>query len=345
MLGVEDVGIVCNFFVVIVDVVVGKINQKSARSMTWGWFFFWGLGGRGMGEYSVLVVIFACFTMHKRQQQVMQILFLCSCCCWCSSLCVSLFWIISLFPNSFGQVQAACWSKKMQLCFSSSHWLIFRENQIPILGWNRKEVLLGQCGRWSLHNRGCLQQVLAWLSCSNIQEASCKLSVCLSVCLCLVVNQTFVAPSCLPWNLRVKFVKFRMSHKWFIPEYCGDLFIYLFLGGLFLLLQIALWTGLVMGGGAGLTVPGRYGVATEKTVSAFFSWPNLDEKPFCSFSQQFEENHFVCFLSNLEENPFAIFKSLQCWSVAAECILVSSYYGWECFPPFVNRCFPCQKQP
>jgi hypothetical protein len=47
-------------------------------------------------------------------------------------------------------------------------------------------------------------------------------------------------------------------------------FIY-FLGGLFLLLQIALWTGLVMGGGAGLTVPGRFGVATEKTVSAFFS--------------------------------------------------------------------------
>jgi len=33
---------------------------------------------------------------------------------------------------------------------------------------------------------------------------------------------------------------------------------------------IALWTGLVMGGGAGLTVPGRYGVATEKTV---FSMP------------------------------------------------------------------------
>jgi hypothetical protein len=30
----------------------------------------------------------------------------------------------------------------------------------------------------------------------------------------------------LPWNLRVKFVKFRMSHKWFIPEYCGDLFIF-----------------------------------------------------------------------------------------------------------------------
>jgi 3-hydroxyisobutyryl-CoA hydrolase len=34
---------------------------------------------------------------------------------------------------------------------------------------------------------------------------------------------------------------------------------------------IALWTGLVMGGGAGLTVPGRFGVATEKTVSAFCS--------------------------------------------------------------------------
>ncbi len=47
--------------------------------------------------------------------------------------------------------------------------------------------------------------------------------------------------------------------------------IYLFLGGLFLFLQIALWTGLVMGGGAGLTVPGRFGVATEKTVSAFCS--------------------------------------------------------------------------
>lgn len=32
-------------------------------------------------------------------------------------------------------------------------------------------------------------------------------------------------------------------------------------------LQVALWHGLVMGGGAGLSVPGTFGVATEKTVS------------------------------------------------------------------------------
>lgn len=31
--------------------------------------------------------------------------------------------------------------------------------------------------------------------------------------------------------------------------------------------QVALWHGLVMGGGAGLTVAGTFGVATEKTVS------------------------------------------------------------------------------
>jgi len=49
MLGVEDVRLVCNFFVVIV-VIVGKINQKSARSMTWGWFFFMGGGWQGNGR-------------------------------------------------------------------------------------------------------------------------------------------------------------------------------------------------------------------------------------------------------------------------------------------------------
>jgi hypothetical protein len=49
MLGVEDVGIVCNFFVVIVDV-VGKINQKSARSMTSSCFFFMGGGWQGNGR-------------------------------------------------------------------------------------------------------------------------------------------------------------------------------------------------------------------------------------------------------------------------------------------------------
>lgn len=31
--------------------------------------------------------------------------------------------------------------------------------------------------------------------------------------------------------------------------------------------QVALWHGLVMGGGAGLTVAGTFRVATEKTVS------------------------------------------------------------------------------
>ncbi len=49
MLGVEDLRIVCSFFVVIV-VVVGKINQKSARSMIWGWFFFMGGGWQGNGR-------------------------------------------------------------------------------------------------------------------------------------------------------------------------------------------------------------------------------------------------------------------------------------------------------
>jgi 3-hydroxyisobutyryl-CoA hydrolase len=44
------VGIVCNFFVVIVDVVVGKINQKSARSMTSSCFFFMGGGWQGNGR-------------------------------------------------------------------------------------------------------------------------------------------------------------------------------------------------------------------------------------------------------------------------------------------------------
>ncbi len=64
-------------------------------------------------------------------------------------------------------------------------------------------------------------------------------------------------------------MKFRVSQMFYSRILCE--FFFFFGGGSFLLLQIALWTGLVMGGGAGLTVPGRFGVATEKTVSAFFS--------------------------------------------------------------------------
>lgn len=36
--------------------------------------------------------------------------------------------------------------------------------------------------------------------------------------------------------------------------------------------QVGIWHGLVMGGGAGLTVVGQFRVATEKTVSGKFSF-------------------------------------------------------------------------
>jgi len=46
-------------------------------------------------------------------------------------------------------------------------------------------------------------------------------------------------------------------------------FICLFLGVLFLLLQLRLWIGLVMGRGARLTIPSRLGMAIENIVIVF----------------------------------------------------------------------------